>query len=279
MRKSRLLSTVIIMIGVFSAFSVWADGNSVTAYVGSAGFVNRIGTSAQYGYGFDFNAPYGTQLTNPPFTLGAGNPNIYMNGAGSLVMFYPGASDNNHTNADVGINNPMSLSNASYSVNFQNGLPSPGTGYGMGFGKYSNNGPTTTVIDSAFLSVLTFGNNQSYLFFSDEVKTGQNGESLAMIPLSLGTSSIAIGLKVDQNGIVTAGYIMNPADRFMLPTDPWVRLSASTQLDQQYVHEVVFFPFNKVPQELPSNVPIPAAVWLLGSGLLGLIGVRRKIRK
>ena len=29
----------------------------------------------------------------------------------------------------------------------------------------------------------------------------------------------------------------------------------------------------------PSPVPIPAAVWLLGSGLLGLVGIRRKFKK
>jgi hypothetical protein len=29
----------------------------------------------------------------------------------------------------------------------------------------------------------------------------------------------------------------------------------------------------------PSNVPAPAAVWLLGTGLVGLIGVRRKMKK
>lgn len=28
----------------------------------------------------------------------------------------------------------------------------------------------------------------------------------------------------------------------------------------------------------PSNVPVPAAVWLMGSGILALIGVRRKIK-
>ena len=28
-----------------------------------------------------------------------------------------------------------------------------------------------------------------------------------------------------------------------------------------------------------SEVPVPAAVWLLGSGLIGLIGIKRKIKK
>lgn len=30
---------------------------------------------------------------------------------------------------------------------------------------------------------------------------------------------------------------------------------------------------------VPSSVPIPSAIWLLGSGLIGLVGVRRKFRK
>jgi len=29
----------------------------------------------------------------------------------------------------------------------------------------------------------------------------------------------------------------------------------------------------------PSTVPVPGAVWLLGSGLIGLVGFRRKLRK
>lgn len=32
-----------------------------------------------------------------------------------------------------------------------------------------------------------------------------------------------------------------------------------------------------LPAEKPANTPIPAAVWLLGTGLVGLVGVRRKI--
>ncbi len=38
-----------------------------------------------------------------------------------------------------------------------------------------------------------------------------------------------------------------------------------------YQHDLAF-------QLNGSPVPIPAAVWLLGSGLIGLAGVRRKIR-
>ena len=33
-----------------------------------------------------------------------------------------------------------------------------------------------------------------------------------------------------------------------------------------------------LPQEVPA-VPIPPAVWLLGSGLIGIVGIRRKIKK
>jgi hypothetical protein len=30
--------------------------------------------------------------------------------------------------------------------------------------------------------------------------------------------------------------------------------------------------------QVPSQVPIPAAIWLLGAGLMGLVGIRRKVR-
>jgi hypothetical protein len=276
MKKRYILSFILIMAGVFCAFPVWA-GQSVTAYVGSVGFANRIGDSLQYSYQSDFNEVSGTRLTNPPFSVGANVSYIHTDGSGLLILNYDGGE---HSHADVELQDNHSLSNAAYYVNFQNGLPVAGTGYSMGFGIYASG---HTLIDGAMLNVVTFGNNQSYLFFSDEEKTGKNGKALALIPLS-GISSIALGLTVGADGTVMAGYILNPKDGLMQLADLalWTKISATTKLDQQLYSEpygAYISPFNVIPQEVPSSVPVPAAVWLLGSGLLGLAGLRRKIGK
>lgn len=45
----------------------------------------------------------------------------------------------------------------------------------------------------------------------------------------------------------------------------------------QSLNEKFDLQFN--PNPLPNPIPIPAAFWLLGSGLVGLIGIRRRLRK
>lgn len=59
-------------------------------------------------------------------------------------------------------------------------------------------------------------------------------------------------------------------------------IDAELLVDGQYEGINAIMWFDPLPAyaddqlDIPSAVPVPAAVWLLGSGLLGLIGIRRK---
>jgi hypothetical protein len=53
-----------------------------------------------------------------------------------------------------------------------------------------------------------------------------------------------------------------------------------TTIEFGFRYNVGWFDFDDVSvNEAPAAVPIPGAIWLLGSGLLGLIGIRRKFKK
>jgi len=47
-------------------------------------------------------------------------------------------------------------------------------------------------------------------------------------------------------------------------------------MDGDYDDMLVRAEFSAVPVPAASAVPVPAAVWLFGSGLLGLIGIARR---
>jgi len=54
----------------------------------------------------------------------------------------------------------------------------------------------------------------------------------------------------------------------------WARWGAEWMLGASVLPVSVFADFKE-----PASVPIPGAVWLLGTGLVGLVGVRKKFKK
>ena len=55
-----------------------------------------------------------------------------------------------------------------------------------------------------------------------------------------------------------------------------VATGTSTTIDFGYSYNAQWFDLDDVSV---LAVPIPGAIWLLGSGLIGLIGIRRKFKK
>jgi len=52
---------------------------------------------------------------------------------------------------------------------------------------------------------------------------------------------------------------------------------SDTQLgEDRFLLQTINFQISETP---PNAVPIPGAIWLLGSGLIGLMGIRRKLKK
>ena len=59
-----------------------------------------------------------------------------------------------------------------------------------------------------------------------------------------------------------------------------VATGTSTTIDFGFIYNPGWFDFDDVSMnQVSSAVPIPGAIWLLGSGLIGLIGIRRRFRK
>ncbi|MCX5804460.1 MAG: VPLPA-CTERM sorting domain-containing protein [Proteobacteria bacterium] len=261
MKKKYLFSFVLVILFLCSAFPAWAVNTLPTVNVGSVAFSNM---GAQPGWRDDFDGSAGP--------LG-GSYLVHDNGIATLT-----GTGILSISSDTRVSLPLDqtsgrLSNAGFAVNFQNGLPNASFGYGMRIRSPNQQ-------DGVNLEVVTLGNGQSYLFFGDESHQGSNGQFLNLIPLQ-GFTSIGLGLFVDNIGNVNAGYLLNLPDGF--PQDPtgFIPLSGTTQLNQgSENYDVRFYAIGDgIPYELPSNVPIPTAVWLLGSGLIGLVGLRRKISK
>jgi len=125
--------------------------------------------------------------------------------------------------------------------------------------------------------------------------SGTDNVYLQLIPKSLagslslqnvlqsGTTSLA-------NGTVQAGYSsVNDKSSFGSPSIPLRDVTSLTNLPVKTGDVVALMVMNMsggnyvgaqlTINETPSSVPIPAAIWLFGAGLVGLVGLRRKFSK
>lgn len=100
-----------------------------------------------------------------------------------------------------------------------------------------------TGVDAGYLSIRYDGTNV-HAAYSTSTNSDPTGTWIELLSVNPGTISSGLGIYA-QNGS-----------------------NGATTADIDYLK-----------YNAPSPVPIPAAVWLLGSGLLGLIGMRRKISK
>lgn len=113
---------------------------------------------------------------------------------------------------------------------------------------------------TATAGTFTF-NSLDFNYYPDQVYTGGNGSNLNMVLKDINGSTL-----LDVN-------IAIPTDR------SWITYSNNVT----GVHEIYFAPtmgfwpsVDNLNYNSTAPVPVPAAAWLLGSGLLGLIGVARR---
>ncbi len=208
----------IAFILVLSASTLQA--NPYTFYVGSVSWSNHGDVYTIAGdlwSGDDFTGDAGTKLTKPPYVWFENSDGICLTGDGtlSLTVMDP------HTS--VGMPNYdssgewLSVHDADFVVNLRAGPPDPGYSFTISIGNYPWNESVGLGIGS------TYKNNWKGIVFQDE------SGFLIFTELS-GYSSIGLKIHVDESGVCTPYYWLNPPDGFLDPDDPdnWVRLEGET---------------------------------------------------
>ncbi len=152
-----------------------------------------------------------------------------------------------------------------------------------------------TDIDSFDLSLSFSGtNDQNFLFNNEHWRVRlENGN----INYWLGIHNTALDLDMvsSGSGITTQNFTIDPAvDAVIAGETPFADMAANQQFILRFAEEslnshlISIYPlqlaadndqFHLVSATVTANgstVPIPGAVWLLGSGLVGLVAVRRR---
>jgi hypothetical protein len=119
-----------------------------------------------------------------------------------------------------------------------------------------------------------------------------NGNRVANNTADLWDGEIQSNIDVDENGVVYSGWVWtgtlangnsDTAYYFGASNGNRRRGNSSSDLYEEWIWDIAVYKSYQyrlyAMSDVQTVVPIPGAVWLLGSGLVGLVGIRRKLRE
>ena len=136
----------------------------------------------------------------------------------------------------------------------------PTTGWTLGIYDYGN------LAGGELQFLINAPNMMETIYFTEDVAGGSGWYASAMPGATTGPGALSLGLTTD------FGFVFRqPGSPAFLSYDVMM-----TGTDSYLLNSLP--PGMTVALHDANPVPIPGAVWLLGSGLLGLVGIRRKKR-
>jgi hypothetical protein len=208
----------------------------------------------------------------------AGNALAYFDyGANStLALSVYNADTNAETGYDLGIlgvDFNLSDSIANITTIDVGDLASTVSVYSAAYGYKSTFGLTTDITPTVSGSTITqFGNTVSQIFnFGYE----HNDQTKSIAASATSSASSLFGINGSYKGIVSGGSPLLQPNLSALDTDSFSDIFLYQYTGTTLVDTGVLRIFSTGQVDL-NPVPVPGAVWLMASGLLGFIGVRRR---
>ncbi|MDB4517021.1 VPLPA-CTERM sorting domain-containing protein [Crocinitomicaceae bacterium] len=269
MKKSRLLGAMcagLIVSGVFNTVQAATWGAEVgistispcPSYCGGVGGI--FGSSSDGG---EFSASAFTSLSNAD---GTGQTSANLSGSSLLPVLGAEGFSGSNSRIDswaVGMLGYTYMGATSTTISLDIALDGERGGTTNPFDAWVNSNVAVILGDVNDF----FTHYETFIF---EVVPGTPGLS------ELGTSNLSLDLNVGlQTKTGSIGFTLNPGDEFFV----WAGLNAGGIRDGfGDAFNTLSMSYSDDTGISPSVVPVPAAFWLFGSGLLGLIGIARRKR-